>query len=291
MTESRRCLLLGRTGIARAGIASYLTLATAVLAFIAAAHAQSVAGVVGGVITDQRGDRVPGAAVTLTNRETGVERGAASDSRGEFTIASVPPGEYRLEAQRQGFLKYGQTLTMEVGEEIRVEIGLAMAPADTVEVTGIAPLVRAQSSAMGAVIDDRQVLGLPLDGRNFYQLGLLLPGVAPAAKGSAGSVRGAFSISVNGAREDANNFLLDGAYDGDPKLNGVGVTPPVDAIREFEVAASTYDASFGRNAGGQIAVVTRSGGNQFHGTAYEFFRNGALDGSNLFAPSDQPAPA
>ena len=291
MTESRRCLLLGRTGIARAGIASYLTLATAVLAFIAAAHAQSVAGVVGGVITDQRGDRVPGAAVTLTNRETGVERGAASDSRGEFTIASVPPGEYRLEAQRQGFLKYGQTLTMEVGEEIRVEIGLAMAPADTVEVTGIAPLVRAQSSAMGAVIDNRQVLGLPLDGRNFYQLGLLLPGVAPAAKGSAGSVRGAFSISVNGAREDANNFLLDGAYDGDPKLNGVGVTPPVDAIREFEVAASTYDASFGRNAGGQIAVVTRSGGNQFHGTAYEFFRNGALDGSNFFAPSDQPAPA
>jgi hypothetical protein len=115
--------------------------------------------------------------------------------------------------------------------------------------------------------------------------------VAPAAEGSAGSVRGAFSISVNGAREDANNFLLDGAYDADPKLNGVGVTPPVDAIREFEVAASTYDASFGRNAGGQIAVVTRSGSNQFHGAAYEFFRNGGLDGSNFFAPSDQPAPA
>lgn len=103
------------------------------------------------MITDQRGDRVPGAAVTLTNRETGVERGAASDSRGEFTIASVPPGEYRLEAQRQGYLKFGQTLTMEVGEEIRVEIGLATAPAATIEVTGVAPLVRAEASAMGAI--------------------------------------------------------------------------------------------------------------------------------------------
>jgi hypothetical protein len=181
---------------------------------------------------------------------------------------------------------------MEVNQDqdVHVEMGLAMAGTETIEVAGIAPLVRPASPAMGGVIDNRQILGLPLDGRNFYQLSLLLPGVAPPAQGSAGSVRGAFSISVNGAREDANNFLLDGAYNGDPKLNGVSVTPPVDAIREFEVATSTYDASFGRNAGGQISVVTRSGGNQFHGTAYEFFSNGALDGNNFFAPSDQPAP-
>jgi hypothetical protein len=169
-------------------------------------------------------------------------------------------------------------------------MGMAMAGKETIEVAGTAPLLRTESPAMGGVIENRQILGLPLDGRNFYQLSLLLPGVAPAAEGSAGSVRGAFSISVNGAREDANNFLLDGAYNGDPKLNGAGVTPPVDAIREFETATSTYDTSFGRNAGGQISVVTRSGGNQFHGTAYEFFRNGGLSGNNFFAPSDQPAP-
>ena len=264
----------------------------ALLVFIAAAHAQTVAGVLRGVIADPSGGHVPAATVTLTSQETGARRSAASDARGEFTITAVPPGEYRVEAEHQGFLRYVQTLTMEVNQnqDVRVEMGLAMAGKVTVEVAGAAPLVRTESPAMGGVIDNRQILGLPLDGRNFYQLCLLLPGVAPPAPGSAGSVRGAFSVSVNGAREDANNFLLDGAYNGDPKLNGAGVTPPVDAIREFEVATSTYDTSFGRNAGGEIGVVTRSGGNQFHGTAYEFFRNGALDGHNFFAPSDQPAP-
>ena len=260
------------------------------LVFIAAAHAQTVAGVVSGVIRDPRGGHAPGVTVTLTSQETGARRTAATDSRGEFTITAVAPGEYRLEAERAGLVKYAQTLTMEVNAGLHVEIGMALAGTQSIEVSGIAPLVRTESSAMDGVIDNRQILGLPLDGRNFYELTLLLPGVVPAAQGSAGSVRGAFSISVNGAREDANNFLLDGAYNGDPKLNGVSVTPPVDAIREFEAATSTYDASFGRNAGGQISVVTRSGGNQLHGTAWEFLRNGALDGNNFFAPSDQPAP-
>jgi len=269
-----------------------IRLTIAVLVFLAAARAQTVAGVVRGVIRDPSGGHVPGATVTLTSRETHARRSATSDARGEFTIPSVPPGEYRLEAEHQGFVKYAQALTMEVNQDqdIRVEMDLARAGTETVEVAGTAPLVRTESPGVGGVIDNRQILGLPLDGRNFYQLTLLLPGVAPPAQGSAGSVRGAFSINVNGAREDSNNFVLDGAYNGDPKLNGVSVTPPVDAIREFAAETSTYDASFGRNAGGQVSVVTRSGGNQFHGTAYEFFRNGALDGNNFFAPSGQPAP-
>jgi hypothetical protein len=109
--------LAGERGFAGAGFVSRVRLAIAAAVFIAAAHAQTVAGVVRGSIADQHGRHVPEVKVTLTNRETGVERGAASDSRGEFTIASVPPGEYRLEARRQGFLKYGQSLTMEVGED------------------------------------------------------------------------------------------------------------------------------------------------------------------------------
>src|ERR1039458_3167835 len=191
----------------------------ALLVFIAAAHAQTVASAVRGVIADPSGGHVPAATVTLTSQETGARRSSASDARGEFTITAVPPGEYRLEVEHQGFLKYVQTLTMEVNQDrdIRVEMGLAMAGKVTIEVAGVAPLVRTESPAMGGVIDNRQILGLPLDGRNFYQLCLLLPGVAPPAEGSAASVRGAFSISVNGAREDANNFLLDGAYNGDPR--------------------------------------------------------------------------
>src|SRR4030095_15535176 len=135
-----------------------------------------------------------------------------------------------------------------------------------------------------------QITSLPLDGRNFLELGLLVPGAAPAAQGSASSVRGDFSFSVNGAREDSNSFLLDGVYNFDPKLNSVGVNPPVDAIREFELLTSTYDASFGRNGGGQVNVVLKSGSNSIHGAAYEFFRNGALDARNFFAPADGGSP-
>ena len=290
--DSHRCLLPIARRPRSAGPAARLGLAIALIFWIGTAHAQTVAGLVRGVIADPSGAPVSGTAVTLTRQETGAQRSAVSDARGEFTIAAVPPGEYRLEAQHQGFLKYVRTLIMEVGQghDLHVELSLDAAGKVTVDVSGIAPLVRPETPSVAGVIDSRQVLGLPLDGRDFFELSLLLPGVAPAAEGSAGSVRGAFSISVNGAREDANNFLLDGVYNGDPKLNGVSVTPPVDAIREFEVATSTYDASFGRNAGGQIDVVTRSGGNRFHGTAYEFLSDGALDATNFFAPSRQPAP-
>jgi hypothetical protein len=269
-----------------------LKLTIPLLVFIASAHAQTVAGAVRGTIADPAGAPVQGARVTLTSRETGAQQSAVSGERGEFTIASVPPGEYGLEAECQGFRKSARTLTLAAGDQLRVAIALDIGgvPEGIVE-PDMQPVMAVDAPAMGGTIDLQQIQGLPLDGRNFYQLSLLLPGVLPAAEGSAGSVRGAFSISVNGAREDANNFLLDGAYNGDPKLNGVGVTPPLDAILEFDVATSTYDASFGRNAGGQISVLTRNGTNQFHGSAYEFFRNGALDGDNFFAPSGQPAPA
>ncbi len=269
----------------------YLKLAAAALLLVASAHAQTTSGVVRGTITDPNGEPIPGPKVTLTNLETGAKLAAVGGGRGDFTIASVAPGEYRLRAECPGYKVYEQKFTIRVGEQIRVAIELPMFDPQLIFEPRLPPMVRADSPAMGGVIDNREILGLPLDGRNFYQLSLLLPGVLPAAEGSAGSVRGAFSISVNGAREDANGFLLDGAYNGDPKLNGVGVTPPLDAVQEFEAGTSTYDASFGRNAGGQISVVLRSGTNQFHGAAYEFFRNGALDGANFFAPSDQPAPA
>jgi hypothetical protein len=117
-----------------------------------------------------------------------------------------------------------------------------------------------------------------------------VPGAVPPAQGSAGSVRGDFAFSVNGAREDANNFLLDGVYNVDPKLNTFGVRPSVDAIREFEMLTSTYDASFGRNPGAQVNVILNSGSNDFHGSLFEFHRNAALDARNFFAPASEPKP-
>ena len=266
-----------------------IKLAIAISTFILVAQGQTVRGVIEGVVTDPAKHAVASVTVTVSNEETGAKRTVTTNSLGEFTVAALVPGRYRVEADGKGFTKYGSILTLEVDQEVRLEIELHVG-GDSVNVTAAPALIRQDSSALGGVIENRLIVGLPLDGRNFYELSLLLPGVAPPAQGSAGSVRGAFTVNVNGAREDSNNFLLDGAYNGDPKLNGVSVVSPVDAIREFEVAASTYDTSFGRNAGGQVNVVTRSGGNQVHGTLYEFFRNGAMGANNFFAPSGQAAP-
>lgn len=255
------------------------------LLLTASAVAQTVRGAVGGAITDASGSPVPSAHIDLTQQETGRTRSATATPAGHFLFTLLLPGEYRLTVERDGFRTHVQTFTLYINQEVRVDVSLlAGQRTDQVTVTGTAPLTRTDSAVRGDVIDTRQLQELPLDGRNFYELSLLLPGVVPAAQGSAGSARGDFAINVNGAREDANNFLLDGVYNGDPKLNGFAVNPPVDAIREFEVLTGNYDASFGRNAGGQVNVVLRSGTNTMHGTAYEFFRNSAMDARNFFAP-------
>jgi hypothetical protein len=256
-----------------------------------ATQAQSLNGSIGGTVTDSSGKAIPSATLTLTAEDTGRKRTAISDSRGGFIISVLPPGPYRLEAERLGFEKTVRRIELLVDQEIRIDVPLiAGGRVEQVEVTAHRGTVKTDSAALGAVIDNRQVVGLPLDGRNFMELTLLVPGAAPGAQGSAGQARGDLTINVNGAREDSNGFLLDGVFNGDPKLNTVGVTPPVDAIQEFEVLTSMYDASFGRNAGGQVSVVTRSGSNALHGSAYEFFRNAALDSQNYFAPAGESAP-
>ena len=262
-----------------------------ILLAAASLYAQSTRGSIGGQITDAAKKPLTGAAVTLVDHETNKKRSATTGAQGDFLIALLDPGTYRLEVDAPGYRSHGQDLVLDLNQEIRLEVLLLPGKtSEQVTVSATRSLLRTDSATVGGVIDTRQVQGLPLDGRDFYELSLLLPGVVPAAEGSAASVRGSFAININGAREDANDFLLDGVYNGDPKLNGVAVTPPVDAVREFEVLSSTYDASFGRNGGGQVSVVLRSGGNQFHGTAYEFFRNAIFDARNYFAPSGVAAP-
>jgi hypothetical protein len=256
-----------------------------------AAFAQSVRGAIGGVVTDASRAPLAGAAVRLVHEETNRAREAVTDAAGRFTVTALAPGAYLLEAARDGYRRSVRRIALAVNQEVWVDCPLlAGARTDTIEVTDAPSLLRTESAALGGVIENRQVTGLPLDGRNFFELALLLAGVAPAAPGSAGSVRGDFAVNINGAREDSNQFLLDGVFNGDPKLNGVAVTPPVDAVREFEVSTGAWDASFGRNSGGQVNVVLRSGSNQMHGTAYEFLRNRALDARNYFAPAGENSP-
>src|SRR5713101_6979019 len=250
--------------------------------------AQSVRGSIAGIVTDPSLRPLDAAAITLTEEATAKKRSAVTDPRGAFLISALPPGSYRLVVERTGFQKHSQPLVLAVDQELSLELALiAGNHIDTIEVTATRIAVKTDSAALGTVIENRNITGLPLDGRNFYELSLLVPGAAPPAPGSAGSVRGDFAFSVNGAREDGNNFLLDGVYNVDPKLNTFGVRPPVDAIREFEMLTSSYDAAFGRNPGAQVNVVLKSGSNNYHGSLFEFHRNAALDARNFFAPSGE----
>ncbi|HSW50938.1 MAG TPA: carboxypeptidase regulatory-like domain-containing protein, partial [Bryobacteraceae bacterium] len=255
------------------------------------AAAQSVLGTISGTVTDASRAPLAGASVRLVHDETNRIRNFVADTLGEFTASNLPPGEYRVEAEHEGYRRHVRQLTLGMNQELHVEVPLLPGRrTDTVEVTAAPEILRTDSSSLGGLIENRQITGLPLDGRNFFELVLLLPGVAPPAPGSAGTVRGDFAVNVNGAREDSNGFLLDGVFNGDPQLNHIGVTPPLDAVREFEVVSGAYDASFGRNAGGQVNVILKSGTNQFHGTAYGFLRNRALDARNYFAPPAEKSP-
>ena len=257
----------------------------------AAIAAQTHRASMRGLILDPKGAGVPGATVRLRNTKTDEVRETTSGRTGEYAISSLAPGNYELTVQSQNFANFGRTLDLLVNEERRFDIALEINPLDNVIVESTTePSLKKENASLGTVIENRQVTGLPLDGRNFYELSLLVPGAVPPAQGSAGSVRGDFAFSVNGAREDANNFLLDGVYNLDPKLNTFGVRPSVDAIREFEMLTSTYDASFGRNPGAQVNVILNSGSNDFHGSAFEFHRNAALDARNFFAPASEPDP-
>ncbi|HEV7903294.1 MAG TPA: TonB-dependent receptor [Pyrinomonadaceae bacterium] len=257
-----------------------------------ATFAQTHRASIRGSVTDPNNAAIPGATVKLTNKATNEIRTVTTDAAGEYAISSLAPGAYLVAVEATGFQRLPQEVTLQVNQELRLDPVLSVADVK-IAVEGImsepTPL-RKDTPALGTVIAERQIAELPLDGRNFLELALLAPGTAPAAPGSAGSARGDFALSANGAREDSNNFLLDGVYNLDPKLNTFGVRPPVDGIQEFEISTSTYDASFGRNAGAQVNVISKSGSNTLHGTLYEFHRNAALDARNFFAPADQPDP-
>jgi hypothetical protein len=268
---------------------------TALLCFVlmaagAVADAQTHRGMVRGRVTDSAGRSVADAHVSAVRTDTNDRREVTSDADGAFVLAELPPGPYRLVVEAGGHKMHVEELTLEVNQARRADVRLQLGElTERVEVVAPRTALRRDGS-MGTVVDNAQIVGLPLDGRNVLELTLLAAGAAPSPQGSASSVRGDFAFTVNGAREDFTEFLLDGVDNVDPKLNTVSIRPPVDAIQEFEVLASTPDASFGRQGGAHVNVITRSGSNDVRGTAWEFFRNGALDARNHFAPDTGDAP-
>ena len=217
------------------------------------ASGQTHLGTIRGVILDPSGAAVVDAVYRLVSQETGVTRTGSSGTDGRYNVPQLEPGSYRLEVEVSGYKLSVSEATLAVDQRLRLDVRLDLGTlSEQVVVTAPEPALDRVSTGLGTVLDNQQLLALPLDGRNFLELALLAPGTSPAAPGSAGSVRGDFTFNAGGGRDDANSYLLDGAYNVDSKLNTPAVRPPVDAIQEFKVLTNGSDASFGRNAGAQV---------------------------------------
>ena len=266
--------------------------ALAVLLGTAHITAQQVDGRIHGSVLDSSGAVVGGAVVEVQRIETGATRYATSGASGRYTVPALSPGSYSISVSAEGFRPVSsEAIQLSLGGEAEASFVLQVGPAsDAITVSGESSALETSQAAIGNVIPNRFIVSLPLNGRNFLHLSLLVPGAAPAAVGSPGSERGRFAFQTNGARESANSFLYDGVYAIDPILNSFSFAPPVDAVREFRIQTSNSEAGLGRNSGGQIAVAIKQGSNEFHGTAYEFFRNDRFDARNFFSRPTDPVP-
>jgi len=260
-----------------------------------ATNAQTFRGTILGTVTDSSGAAVTGATVTVKNSETGLLRTATTGDDGSYSVPELPIGNYSVTVEKSGF-KSGVVsgIHVEISSERRADVSLQPGQvSQTIEVSGEAlPLVETTSNTLGGAFEGGQVEALPINGRDYTKLFINVPGAAGEPNG-AGDSPGSFGyVAVNGNRGRANNFMLDGTdendgYRNDPAINEGGVfgTPatvlPLDAIAEFRVL-SNFEAEYGRNAGGVINIVTKSGTNAFHGSAYEYFRNDHLNARNFF---------
>jgi len=264
-------------------------------------EAQTFRGTILGTVTDSSGLPVGGATVTVRNTDTGLIRTVSTTDDGSYAAPELPIGTYSVTVEKSGF-KSGVVsgIRVEVSAERRADVALQPGEiAQRVEVTGdTLPQVESTENTLGGIIESKVVTNLPVNGRDYQKLIFLVPGVTGSPDQITDSP-GSFGIfSVNGARGRANNFLLDGTdmndgYRNDPSINEAGVfgTPatilPVEAIAELRVA-SNFEAEYGRSAGGVINVVTKSGTNEWHGTAFEFLRNTVLNARNYFDPVGTP---
>jgi hypothetical protein len=255
------------------------------------AGAQAPTGVILGLIVDPTGGILRDVAIVVVNEDTAARRVTTTGPTGRFEVGSLPPGPYRVEATMTGYRPAVRSgLLLQVNQQAFVSLTLELGPFVTaVVVRAPASAVNGYSATVGTVIDQQKLVDLPLNGRDFFQLAALVPGALPAAEGSQNANEGG-AVSLNGAREQSNNFLLDGIDNNNLVLNQVVVHPSVDAVEEFKVQSSSYSAEFGRSGGAQFNFVTRSGSNRYSASVYEFLRNAALDARNAFDDPDRPIP-
>lgn len=240
-----------------------------------------------GTVTDQSGAVVSGARVTITNPAMGAARISETGGAGEYRVPLLSPGTYVVRVSKQGFREaVADNITLAVDQTARVDLHLDIGRgSERILIEGATPLVETDTAKVGYTFGEHTIENLPLNQRNFLEFALLVPGAQTPAQGSQNIGTGG-SFSINGAREQSNNFLLDGTDNNDPLVNQYGTLPPVEAIREFKVQTSVSSADYGRTAGAQINVALKSGTNSFHASAFEFVRNRHLDAKNFFDRPD-----
>jgi hypothetical protein len=260
----------------------------------------SIAGSISGLVTDSSGAVIAGAKVIATDTQTGVQTTVTTDAKGFYSLPALPVGTYDLQISQIGFKAYTETgLVINANSALRVDATLSVGTInEKIEVRTDAVHVEAESTQMGEVITGKTMTAVPLNGRAYTDLLALQPGVSPYNATDTGTggigdrpVDGGLNSgnqSVNGQREAANGFMVNGSNVEEGKNNGTAIIPNLDSIAEFRIITNNFDAEYGNYSGGQINVVTKSGTNSFHGSGFEFLRNTALDAKNYYSlPTDK----
>jgi len=252
----------------------------------------AVTGRISGTVKDPTGAVVPNAQITALETQTGIKNSTVTDSAGFYSFPSLPVGHYDLEVRTGGFKDFKQTgLVLDVNTALTVDIPLELGEASQeVTVNAAAVQVETTNTQMGEVINDTKMTTVPLNGRSYTDLLALQPGVVPTSSNQYGALNvsgnlNPGSMSVNGQRESANGFMVNGGNVEEGAFNGTSIIPNLDSIAEFRIITNNFDAEYGNYSGGQINAITKSGTNGFHGDVFEFLRNTDLDARNFYSPN------
>lgn len=254
----------------------------------ASCAAQIVSSNIVGNVTDASGATVPSVTVTATNQSTGIARTATTSADGAYVFPQLAPGTYNISATASGFKKYEASgLVLLVNQTLRADVQLTVGDvAEQVRVEASGVRVESETSSLGQVIEQKNIVELPLNGRNFMQLANLSSGVVPAYNARSATIanqsgRTDMAVHISGGRGDTNSYLVDGVETRSSWFNSPSVMLSVDAIQEFKIDRNLFSAEYGQGSG-VVSLVSKSGGNAFHGSAYEFLRNDKFDAANYF---------
>ena len=256
-------------------------------------HAQTYFGTIVGNLTDQSQSAIPQVAITVTNVQTGIVRQTTTDQAGDYRVESLVPGIYSVRAEHAGFqIAEVKSVELSVATTLTVNIGMQVGSVtQQVEVTAVAPLLDTTGGTVGTVVNNKSVVTLPLNGRSYTSLILLVPGSVPHSP--TFSAAGGTNPSVSGTHPDQNSWTLDGIGNDEKMFKVFGLQPSIDAIQEFKVQTNITSAEYAQGAGANVSVALKPGTNQLHGSAFEFLRNDKLDAIDWFrnynSTPDSPA--